>query len=214
MNNNVFHKGESDKIKIAIKEEQLTLAPETRATLNVGIVNNNPYEDDIDLIVRGVPAEWVHMPISVIHLAPGEAKLVTFSVRPSSTSEQRVAQYHLEVRAVSQRDPERFATARSVLTVAAYQSRGRIGVMLGSVHFAVSPGSITDIPILLQNRGDEADTFRLNVRGLPENWVSTNATNTRLEPNESLEIQLTLQVPRSPDANGGPHPLNITVVHQ
>ena len=72
--------------------------------------------------------------------------------------------------------------------------------MLGSVHFSVSPGSITDIPILLQNRGDEADTFRLNVRGLPEGWILTNSTLTNLSPNESLEIELTLRVPRSPQA--------------
>src|SRR5919198_1788331 len=172
MNSNASQRSESDRLKIAIKEEHLTVAPETRATLNVGIVNNNPYEDDFDLIVRGVPQEWVNMPTPVIHLASGEAKLFTFSVRPSSALDQRVVQYQLDVRAVSRRNPENYATARSVLTVAAYQSKGRIGVMLGSVQFAVSPGSILDIPILLQNRGEEEDSFRLNVRGLPESWIS------------------------------------------
>ncbi|HKG55467.1 MAG TPA: hypothetical protein VKB04_14485, partial [Anaerolineales bacterium] len=209
MNSNAFQKSENDKLKVAIKEEQLTVAPETRATLNVGIFNNNPYEDDVDLIVKGVPPEWVNMSASVVHLDPGEAKLITFSVRPSSASDKRVVQYQLEVRAVSQRNPEHSATARSALTVAAYQSKGRIGVMLGSVHFSVSPGSITDIPILLQNRGDEADTFRLNVRGLPEGWILTNSTLTNLSPNESLEIQLTLRVPRSPQAAAGRNPFTI-----
>jgi Tol biopolymer transport system component len=209
MNSNAFQKSENDKLKVAIKEEQLNVAPETRATLNVGIFNNNPYEDDVDLIVKGVPPEWVNLPTSVVHLAPGEAKLVTFSVRPASASDQRVAQYNLEVRAVSQRNPEHFAVGHSALTVAAYQSKGRIGVMLGSVHFSVSPGSITDIPILLQNRGDEADTFRLNVRGLPEGWILTNSTLTNLLPNESLEIQLTLRVPRSPQAAAGRNPFTI-----
>ena len=211
MNSNAFQKGENDKIKIAIKEEQLTVAPETRATLNVGIVNNNPYEDDIDLVVRGVPPEWVHMPISVVHLAPGEAKLITFTVRPSTTPDHRVAQYNVEVRAASRRDPDRSVAARSVLTVAAYQSRGRIGVMLGSVHFSVSPGSMIELPILLQNRGDVEDTFRVNVRGLPEGWVSINSNQIMLEPNESQEIQLTLQIPRSPQAAAGRNPFTIQV---
>jgi Tol biopolymer transport system component len=209
MNSNAFQKSENDKLKVAIKEEQLTVAPETRATLNIGIFNNNPYEDDVDLIVKGVPPEWVNMPASVVHLGPGEAKLITFSVRPTPAPDQRVVQYHLEVRAVSQRNPEHFAVGHSVLTVAAYQSKGRIGVMLGSVHFSVSPGSITDIPILLQNRGEEADTFRLSVRGLPEGWILTNSTLTNLSPNESLEIQLTLRVPRSSQAAAGRNPFTI-----
>ena len=209
MNSNAFQKSESDKFKVAIKEEQLTVAPETRATLTVGILNNNPYEDDVDLIVKGVPPEWVNLPVSVVRLAPGEAKLITFSVRPSAASDQRVAQYHLEVRVVSQKNPEHSVVAHSVLTVAAYQSKGRIGVMLGSVHFSVSPGSITDISILLQNRGEEADTFRLSVRGLPEGWILTNSTLTNLSPNESLEIQLTLRVPRSPQAAAGRNPFTI-----
>ena len=91
MNSNAFQKSENDKLKIAIKEEQLTVAPETRATLNIGIVNNNPYEDDIDMIVRGVPAEWVTSPTRPVHLAAGEAKLVTLTVKPPTMPDDRVA---------------------------------------------------------------------------------------------------------------------------
>ena len=214
MNSNASQKSENDKLKVAIKEEQLTVAPETRATLTVGIVNNNPYEDDIDVIVKGVPPEWVTIPTAVVHLGSGEAKLITLTVRPPEMPDHRVAQFTLEVRAISQRNPEHSAAARSVLTVAAYQSRGRIGVMLGSVHFSVSPGSIIDIPILLQNRGDEEDSFRLNVRGLPESWIATSSTLTRLTPNESAEIQLTLRVPRSPQAAAGRNPFTIQFVSQ
>ncbi|HLO28287.1 MAG TPA: hypothetical protein VK249_04080 [Anaerolineales bacterium] len=214
MNDNAFQKGESDKIKIAIKEEQLTVAPEARATLNVAILNNNPYEDDIDVIVKGVPPEWVTTPPRPTHLAPGEAKLITLTVRPPAMPEDRVAQFQLEIRALSQKDPEHFAAAQSILTVAAYRSQGRIGILLGTVHFSVSPGAIIDIPLLLQNRGEEEDSFRLQVRGLPEGWVSTNSTVTTLEPKASMEIQLTLRIPRSPQAAAGRNPFTIQVASE
>src|SRR6266487_4389686 len=214
MNSNAFQKGENDKLKVAIKEEQLSVVPETRATLNVGILNNNPYEDDVDVMVKGVPPEWVTIPTPVVHLAAGEAKLITLTIRPAAMPDNRVVQYTLDVRAVSQRDPKHSASARSVLTVAAYQSRGRIGVMLGSVHFAVSPGSIINILILLQNRGDEEDTFRLNVRGLPEGWASIDSILTSLEPNARSEVQLTLRVPRSSEAAAGRNPFTIQVASQ
>ena len=115
---------------------------------------------------------------------------------------------------ISQSNPKRSAVARRVLTVAAYQSRGRIGVMLGSIHFSVIPGTELTIPILLQNRGEEEDGLRLNVTGLPANWISTNSTLTRLEPDASAEIEFTLQVPRSPQAAAGRTPFKIQIASQ
>ena len=86
--------------------------------------------------------------------------------------------------------------------MAAYQSKGRIGVMLGAVHFSVTPGTSIEIPILLQNRGEEEDSFRLNIIGLPVNWIYTNSTLTRLEPGAGAD-RVDLQVPRSPQAAAG-----------
>ena len=209
VNSNAFERGENDKLQIVIREEQITVVPEARATLKVAILNKNPYEDDIDVIVRGIPPEWVTTPSQAVHLGAGEAIIITLVIRPPSMPEDRVAQFQLEVRASSQKDPASFAVAHSRLTVAAYQSQGRIGIMLGSVHFSASPGSIIDIPILLQNRGEEKDSFRLHIRGLPESWVSTNSTVTTLEPNESSEIHFSVRVPRSPEAAAGRNPFTI-----
>src|SRR6266545_7576616 len=141
MKSNAFQKGENDKLRIATKVEQLTVAPETRVTLDVAILNKNPYADDIDVIVKGVPPEWVTIPPGPVHLVPGEAIVITLTIRPPSMPEDRVAQFQLEVRAVSQKDPESSAVAHTRLTVAAYQSEGRIGIMLGSIYFSASPGS-------------------------------------------------------------------------
>ena len=209
MNSNAYPKREDDQIKVAIKEEQINVPPEGRVTIHVGIVNEGPEEDYLDMQVKGVPAEWVTVHNPVVRVGPGEAKLVTLTIRAPTLPEGRVGLYPLEVRATSQNDPKRWSVARSMLTVAGYQSSGRIGVMLASIYFAVNPGSILTIPILLQNRGEEEDSFRLNVTGLPPNWVSTNSPSTRLEPSTSAEIQLTLQIPRSSEALAGRRPFTI-----
>jgi TolB protein len=214
MNTNVFQNNDDSQLKVAIKEEQLTVAPNNRATLNVGVLNSGADEDYFDIAVKGVPPEWVTIHMPVVHLAAGEAKLITISIQPSLLPDKHVAQYPLEVRAISRSNPKRSAADRSTLTVAAYQSRGRIGVTLASVQYSASPGSIIEIPILLQNRGEEEDSFRLNVRGIPEAWVSTNSTVTTLEPNTSAEIQLSLQIPRSPQATAGRTPFALQVVSQ
>jgi TolB protein len=214
MNSNAYQNNDDSQLKVAIKEEQLTVAPNNRATLNVGILNSGADEDYFDIAVKGVPPEWVTLHMPVVHLAAGEAKLVTITVEPAALPDRHVAQYPLEVRAISRSNPKRSAGAHSVLTVAAYQSRGRIGVTLASVQFSASPGSIIDIPILLQNRGDEEDGFRLSVRGVPENWISTNSAVTTLEPNTSAEIEFSLQIPRSSQATAGRTPFTIHIVSQ
>ena len=214
MNNNANPKREGDQLTVAIKEEQITVAPESRATVHVGILNDGPNEDYLDILVRGVPPEWVTVHTPVVHVAAGEAKLVTLTVQPPMLPEGRVGQYPMDVRVVSQSDPKRWGVARSILTVAAYQSRGRVGLVLASIQFAAVPGSMINIPVLLQNRGDEEDTFRLSVTGLPENWVTTNSMLTILQPNTSAEVQLTLQIPRTAEAIAGRRPFIIQCASQ
>ena len=203
MNSDANPRSHGDQLKVAIKENEITVPPGGRTTIQVGVLNDSPNEEYVDVLVKGVPVEWVIVHTPVLQLASGEAKLVTLTVQPSVIADSRVGQYPLDVHVVSQSDPKRSAVARSVLTVAAYQSKGRIGVMLGAVHFSVTPGASIDIPILLQNRGDEEDGFRLNIAGIPAHWITTSSTVIRLDPGNSAEIMLTLQVPRSSEATAG-----------
>jgi TolB protein len=214
MNSNTSEQRNGSQLKVAIKEEQITVAPGSRITIQAGVLNDSPNEDYVDILVKGVPPEWVIVHTPVVHLGSKEAKLVNLTIQPPATGNGRVGQYPLDVYAISQSDPKRSAVARSVLTVAAYQSRGRIGVMLGSLHFSVTPGTSIEIPILLQNRGEEEDSFRLSIVGIPANWIYTNSTLTRLEPGASEEIVVTLQVPRSPQAPAGRTRCTIQVASQ
>ncbi|HXD08475.1 MAG TPA: hypothetical protein VN653_00330 [Anaerolineales bacterium] len=199
---------------LAIKEEQILVAPESRVDIHVGIINQGVNEDYFDIQVNGVPSDWTTIDTPVVHLAAEEAKQITLTIQPPALPQNRVGQYPLDVRAVSQSDPTLAAVAHSVLTVAAYKSEGRIGVALGSVYFSVTPGAGVTIPILLQNQGLMEDVFQLNIEGLPANWISTNAIFTKLEPSRSKEIDFTIRVPRSPEAHVGRTPFKILLISQ
>jgi hypothetical protein len=71
MNSSPSPKSENGPFKVAIKEDQVTVLPESRATLQVGIYNDGPSEEYLDVLVRGVPPEWVTLPTPVVHLTPG-----------------------------------------------------------------------------------------------------------------------------------------------
>ncbi|MGB7873072.1 MAG: hypothetical protein WBL25_01720 [Anaerolineales bacterium] len=214
MNNDPNQKMENDRLILAIKEEQISVAPESEVRVHVAVINQGPDEEYLDILIKGVPAEWTTIDTPVIRLGAGEAKKVTLTVQPPPVPQGRVGQYPLDVYAVSQSDPSHSATARSVLTVAAYASSGRIGVMLGSIHFSIAPGSNIHIPILLQNRGSVEDSFQLSVKGIPASWVSTNSSLTRLDPSKSKEFQLTIRAPHSPEARAGRTPFTIQFVSQ
>src|SRR4030095_7109795 len=126
---------------LAIKEDQILVAPESKVNVHIGIINQGAKDDYFDILVNGVPSDWTTINTPVVHLATGEEKLVILTVQPSALLQNRVGQYPLDVRAVSQSDPTYSAVAHSVLTVAAYQSEGRIGAALGSIYFSVTPGA-------------------------------------------------------------------------
>lgn len=214
MNSNAHQNRDSDRLIVAIQEDQITVAPASQGTLHIGIQNDSPGDDYIEILVNGVPPEWVILQAPVLHLGPGEAKLVTLTLQPSSVSSGRVERYPLSIRAFSQSDPKRSAVVRAVLTVAAYQSRGRIGLMLGTIHFSAVPGASFSIPVVVQNRGDEEDSFRWKVIGLPGNWVSSGTAVSPLEPDSSEEIQLNLHVPRSSVAAAGRRPFTIQIASE
>jgi TolB protein len=78
----------------------------------------------------------------------------------------------------------------------------------------VTPGTSLEIPILLQNRGDQEDSFRLSLTGVPATWISSSSVLTRLDPNTTAQVELTLQVPRSPQAVAGRTPFMIQLTSQ
>ena len=197
---------------LAIKEEQILVAPESTVTVHIGIINQGPDDDYFDIQVNGVPPEWITLDTPVVHLVAEEAKQILLTIQTPPILHSRVGQYPLDIRAVSQSDPNLVVVAHSFLTVAAYRSEGRISVTIGSIYFSVVPGSSVTIPVLLQNLGLKEDVFQLNIQGIPANWITTNAVATKLEPSGSHEIEFTIRVPRSPQAGVGRMPFNIILV--
>jgi hypothetical protein len=214
MNNSSSQSRDANWLKLAIKEKEVSVSPEDNVQIHVAIINQGSDEDYVDILIKGVPSEWANIEKPVVHVPAGETVQFTITIQPPPAPKSRVGQYPLDVKAISQRNPEYSVTARSLLTVAAYQSMGRIGVMLDSIYFSVSPGSSINIPILLQNRGVQEDSFQLNVGGVPTGWVSSNSAFTKLEPGESKEVQLTIRVPRTSEAAAGRKPFNIHFTSQ
>jgi hypothetical protein len=201
-------------LTVAAGEEQISAAPGSSTSLQVGILNDGPLPEEVMISVTGIPSGWITGNERLMYIPAGQMEKILLTILPPPLPESRVGQYPLEIRAVGRSDPDHPATATCLLTVAAYESRGRIGLLLGSTQFSVVPGSAFHIPMLLVNHGLQADSFRLGMTGLPANWISTDSPITRLAPGESREVMATIHVPRSPQAGAGRTPFVLQVASQ
>src|SRR4051812_7069654 len=91
---------EKDKLILAIKEEQILVMPEGKISIHIGIINQDVNADYFDILIKGIPSEWITIDMPVVHLAAGEAKQIVLTIHPPALVQSRVGQYPLDVRAV------------------------------------------------------------------------------------------------------------------
>ncbi|HJS17977.1 MAG TPA: hypothetical protein VJ785_04470, partial [Anaerolineales bacterium] len=188
---------------LEVESNELTAAPGAKLTIPLTLRNSSPNTELLELSVQGVPANWVSLPSPVITLPGGEEKKVDLVLLIPTAPEIRPGYFPLKISAINQKDPANKEEVDIRLGIAAFESEGPIGVMLGSVQFSAAPGGSFAIPLTVMNRGLESATFRLGVEGIPVNWVSTSTPVTPLKPGESKELALLVRPPLAPTSQAG-----------
>jgi Tol biopolymer transport system component/uncharacterized membrane protein len=203
-----------ETIQLRVESNELPAIPGSEVQIPFAISNLSQEPEFVELAVQGVPVSWVSLPAPVITLTVGEEKKVDLILQIPASPEIRAGYITLKVIATSQKDPAQKAEVDVKLAIAAFESRGRVGVMLGSVQFSTAPGGSLGIPITILNRGLEADTFRVGIEGIPLNWVSTTTPVNPLKPSEKKEISLLMRPPLSPSSQAGRTKFRIVVASQ
>jgi uncharacterized membrane protein len=201
-------------IQLRTESTELKAIPGIEVKIPLTVNNLSQEADFVELSVQGVPTSWVSLPSPVITLYAGEQKRVELILQIPATPEIRAGYIPLKISAFSQKDPSIKDEVGIMLVIAAFESLGRVGVMMSSVHFSVAPGSSLTIPITALNRGLEGDAFRLGVEGIPVSWVSTSAPVIPVEPGETKEITLVVRPPLTPSSQSGRYKFFILVASQ
>lgn len=197
-----------------VETVDLTAAPGARIKIPLLLSNSSPATEFLELSVQGVPVNWVSLPSPVISLMGGEDKIVDLYLQIPTMPEIQAGIYPLRVSLASQKDPDAREEVSIHLTIAAFESEGPVGVMLGTVQFSAAPGGSFTVPLTILNRGLVPATFRLGIEGLPVNWVSTSTPFTPLKPGESREIAMLVRPPLSPASQAGRRKFRIVVLNQ
>lgn len=91
---------------------------------------------------------------------------------------------------------------------------GRVGVLLKTPNITVTPGSSTNVSLVVINQNQSTDRFRITVAGIPDLWLSAPPPLVELPSNARQEVNLTIHPPRSPDSRAGRYRLLIEVASQ
>lgn len=199
------------KIKITVKTDQLTVAPGEKLDIPLLLTNEGSAPDQVRINVEGIPLAWVSTEQQVVLLPPGEQRQIFLNIHLPALPNARLGRYDLKLRIASVIDPERVAETRVTLTVAGFELKGRLGVLLEGLQYTVVPGERLAIPLWLINNGLAADGLRLALEGLPPDWVTSPAPTVWLEAGEMKEVVLVVQPPRQPDTRAGRNSFRIIV---
>ena len=202
------------KLLLAPENTSLQLAPGSKKNLKFTLISQKDSEDLFEISVKGVPIEWVALENRVVQLKPGERAEFELTISVPESPELRPGRYAYIIQANSQTDRSAAAAVSGELSVAVFQSEGRIGILLSHVNYVVTPGNRIIVPLLLQNRGLAADTFRMEVQGLPAAWLTFTDTLYHLDPGEQKEIEFSILPPRTAESVAGRRLFTILISSQ
>ncbi|MEP6984596.1 MAG: FHA domain-containing protein, partial [Chloroflexota bacterium] len=88
----------------------------------------------------------------------------------------------------------------------------KIGVSVNSSLLQVTPGSSVTLPIEVVNRSEVVDHFRVEVVGLPSNWVTQPTEPLYLLPTKRDTMSVTFHPPLATTSSEGGHAFEVRVV--
>jgi len=203
-----------DPIILTTNSSQYSVAPGETLEIQVILANQGSTQNQLRISVEGIPMVWVSTEHQIVLLQPGEQRQIILKIQPPALPNVQIGRYMPRLLATSVIDSSQTAQKQVTLMVAGFEAKGRIGVLLGGVQYAVIPGEKLSIPVVMINQGLGGDAFRLAIEDLPESWTSVPDPASRLQPGEMKEAVLTIEPPRDPSARASRYPFHILVSSQ
>ena len=110
--------------------------------------------------------------------------------------------------------PAAAQTTQVEAVVASGAGSEQIGIFAETVHLSVTPGSSTTATFVVLNKGTTLDHYRVNVEGVPNNWLPSPPPMIQVLPGGQQEVRLSIQPPQSPTSRPGRYPLTVKVTSQ
>lgn len=87
--------------------------------------------------------------------------------------------------------------------------QARIGVLVDDNDIELTPGQLRVLPVQLANTGKTVDHFRLEIEGVPAEWVQNLYTEVQLNPSTTTETSLRILVPPESKYHAQTYPMRV-----
>ena len=201
-------------ITLSTTANKLTAAPGAKLKIPLTVGDSSMETSTMEFLVEGVPVSWISLPSPVITVPAGREEIFDLYLQVPAAPEIRAGTFPLKIKLASQKEPGVREEVEISLTIAAFESQGPVGVLMGTVQFAVAPGGSITVPLTVMNRGLVQASFRLGIDGIPVGWVSTSTPVASLKPGESREIAMVIRPPLSSSSQAGRRKFRIVVLNQ
>lgn len=201
-------------IKITVQTDQYNVPPGGKLAIPLLLSNEANLPEQVRVSVEGIPLAWVSAEQQVVLIQPGEQSQIVLTVQPPAPPNTHSGRYNLKLLATSVTDPARSAQTQVTLTIAGFEVKGRVGVLMDGLQYSIMPGEKLEISVVLINQGLSADIFRLGLEDLPEGWTTIPEPIFRLQPGEVKEARIIIQPPRDLNARASRYSFRILVASQ
>jgi hypothetical protein len=169
----------------------LTLIPGEPADVEVRVTNQTNAPQTVALALSGLPEAWVE-PAPTLRVAPFSMKTASIRVQAPASPESAVRPYEVRLRASSQEDPVSSAELQLEWRVAPFLA-GEVEV---APHRALGREQAV-VTVHLRNGGNVRATYHLRTGDMTQ-MVGAAFTQeyVTLDPDETVEIPLTITAPR------------------
>jgi hypothetical protein len=128
-------------------------------------------------------------------------------------------QLRLEPSSAAARQPEEVHAAASsgqrlIEPLVVSSPAGRFGVVLKTPQITVTPGTSTNVSLVVINQGQSSDGFRITLSDIPKAWLPAPPPLVELPPGARQEINLIIHPPRIPESRAGSYRLLVQVTSQ
>jgi eukaryotic-like serine/threonine-protein kinase len=182
----------SGNIGVAIDPARVRVAPGTRTTLNVELLNEGMTVDHFRLGVEGLPSSWYSIPQETLQLLPGASGQLTVALHPPRQSDATAGSHPFSVVVQGTAAPMERAAVRSQLDLEPYQQ----------FTLDMQPSHVQDgatARLLLSNQGNTALPVTLGGRDPAEAVVfSSPQREVTLPPGGQAEIPFRVSARRRP----------------
>ena len=202
------------RVAVHMASRKVLVPPGGSVSVPLVLLNGGDEADFFKLSVQGIPSSWVSLPSPVVRIREGEQRDVALLIHPSDAGRVRAGRHPMVVQVASHAVPDDVVALEVTLTVATVEVDGRIGLLMASSTFSAVPGESSTVPVVLLNQGQQDDTLRLAVDGIPGSWLSGVQDWIPLAPGQQKEVLVAIRPPPETESRAGRHRFRIQVISQ